>query len=93
MVSSRAVTAIVGLGAGLAVSVIAWIYLDTFLLFLFLPFVPFLFPGGSRGTEPEREYRRCPRCGFETTDPDHEYCPRDGERLRERTTDDRGGVR
>ncbi|MFC6718788.1 hypothetical protein ACFQGT_15125 [Natrialbaceae archaeon GCM10025810] len=54
MGASRTVTAVVGLLLGLLVSVAAWIYFDTFLLFLFLPFVPLLAPGiGRRGDHVE----------------------------------------
>ena len=92
---SRTITALAGLAFGIAVSVAAWVYLDTLLLFLFLPFVPFLFGGGSTGAErtgtagPPRSstVRECPECSFRTTESEFEYCPRDGRRLRER--DDR----
>jgi len=80
--SSRTLTALVGLTLGLLVSVAAWIYFETLLLFLFLPFVPFLFARRNREPQP-RSVRRCPRCEFQTADPDHEFCPRDGSRLRE----------
>ncbi len=83
MVSSRTITALVGLAIGLAVSVGAWVYFDTVLLLLFLPFVPFLFADRSVGERTAPDYRSCPRCGFRTTDSTFEYCPRDGTRLRE----------
>jgi hypothetical protein len=78
--SSRTLTALVGLALSLAVSVAAWYYFDTFLLFLFLPLVPLLF---RRRGEPESrpERRTCPACGFETRDPSFAYCPRDGTGL------------
>lgn len=81
---SRLGTALIGLSVGLAVSLAAWVYFDTFLLFLFLPFVPFFFRRGGRATAPaaDRSRRRCPQCGFETREPEFEYCPRDGTRLR-----------
>ncbi len=60
MVSSRTATALVGLAVSLAVSALAWYYLNTFLLFLFVPFVPFLFSGRGDGAEPG--VRTCPRC-------------------------------
>ena len=79
MVSSRLATAVVGVLASLAISVAAWVYLDTALLFLLVPFVPFLFRK-ARSTEAP-PVRRCPRCGFESADPTFDYCPRDGTRL------------
>lgn len=47
MAGSRTATALVGLGASLVVSAVAWYYFETFLLFLFVPFVPFLLRGRS----------------------------------------------
>jgi hypothetical protein len=83
MVSSRTATALAGLAASLLLSVVAWYYFDTLLLFLFLPFVPFLFRGSSSArAEPDREVRECPRCGFRTTNPEFAHCPRDGTPLR-----------
>ncbi|WP_440769085.1 hypothetical protein [Natronorubrum sp. DTA28] len=68
-------------------SVAAWVYFETVLFFLFLPFVPFVFGWGrSNGTDErsrQRTAKRCPACSFRTTDPSFEYCPRDGRRLRE----------
>ncbi|MFB6302653.1 MAG: hypothetical protein ABEH78_07315 [Haloferacaceae archaeon] len=90
MVGSRTLTALVGLAVSLAVSAAVWLAFDTLLLFLFVPFVPFLFSrglgGGTRGTErpghePERRGRECPTCGFRTDDPRFDYCPRDGTPL------------
>lgn len=79
MVSSRAATALAGVLVSLVVSVAAWVYFDTVLLFLLVPFVPFLFRGGrSRGPP---SVSRCPVCGFETRDPSFGYCPRDGTAL------------
>lgn len=86
---SHAATAAVGLLASLAVSVLAWWYFNTLLFFLLIPFVPFLFRGRSGE---ERAVRTCPRCGFETDSPEYEFCPRDGEQLRERGTADTGGT-
>ena len=79
MVGSRTATAIVGLIASLLISAIAWAYFDTFLLFLLVPFVPFLFR--RSGSTPS--VRECPTCGFRTTDPEFHHCPRDGTRLDE----------
>ena len=76
MVDTRWFTALVGLVASVAISVLAWLYFDTFLLFLLIPFVPLLL---GRGSRPER--KRCPRCGFETDREGFDYCPRDGSRL------------
>lgn len=77
--SSRLLTAAVGLLASLLVSVAAYVYFDTLLLFLFLPVVPFLF--GSRGGDDEPPARTCPACGYRTRAADHDFCPRDGTRL------------
>lgn len=71
------VTAAAGLLGSLFVSVAAYVYFDTLLLFLFVPFVPFLF---RRSTE-RPPLKRCPSCGFSTRSPDYEYCPRDGSEL------------
>lgn len=76
MADGRWLTALVGLVASVAISVLAWLYLDTFLLFLLIPFVPLLFGRRSRA-----ETKRCPRCGFETEREGFDYCPRDGARL------------
>ena len=87
MVGSRWPTALAGLLASLLVSVVAWYYFETFLLFLFVPFVPFLLrgragPDGAAGDDSaDQPVRRCPACGFRSADPDFEYCPRDGSRL------------
>lgn len=78
---SRTATALVGILVSLLVSAAAWYYYETFLLFLFVPFVPFLLRGrgtGARSVPPER---RCPTCGFTTRDPRYEYCPLDGTPL------------
>ena len=80
MVSSRTVTATAGLVVSLLVSVALWWYFETFVFFLFLPFVPFLFRDRSNG-ETERRVRECPQCGFQTTADEYEFCPRDGARL------------
>ena len=77
---SQIATALVGLVASLAISVLAWWYLGTLLFFLFVPFVPFLFSRRG-GTPVEREIRTCPRCEFRTERNDYEFCPRDGARL------------
>lgn len=78
MVSSRTATALVGLVLSLVVSIAAWIYFDTLLLFLVVPFVPLLFRRRA-GTRPT--VKRCPVCGFETRDPTFTHCPRDGTPL------------
>lgn len=80
VVGSRTATALVGVAASLAISVAVWYYTGSLLLFLVVPFVPFLF-GGSR-REPDRPpARECPRCGFTTRNRGYDYCPRDGTRL------------
>jgi hypothetical protein len=80
MVGARTATAAVGLLGSLVVSAVLWWYFDSLLFFLVVPFVPILF--GDR--EDRLSARTCPTCGFETTAPDHEYCPRDGTRLKKR---------
>jgi len=69
-------TAAIGLVVSIGLSAVAWWYLDLALFLVFLPFVPFLFRRGE-----QRPVRECPACGYRTRDDDHEYCPRDGERL------------
>jgi hypothetical protein len=84
MVGARTATALGGLVGSLAVSVLLWLYFETLLLFLFVPFVPFLFRGVGGGSEPqEPQFRECPECGFRTPNDEYEYCPRDGRRLRD----------
>jgi len=63
------------------VSALAWVYWDTLALFVFLPFLPFLFrrSGDEDGESPP--VRRYPTCGFRTRDPEFECCPRDGSQL------------
>ncbi|WP_251341398.1 hypothetical protein [Haloplanus halophilus] len=77
MVRSRTATAAVGLVASIAVSVAAWYYFDTLLVFLLLPFVPVLFRRGDDRPPVEE----CPVCDFSTRDPSVNYCPRDGTAL------------
>lgn len=91
MVDSRLLTAAVGLVASLAVSVLLWVYFDTFLFFLFVPFVPFLFRGLGDSERREPDPRECPQCGFQTLNDEYDYCPRDGRRLREPREATRGG--
>ena len=87
MVGSRWLTATAGLVVSLLLSAAAWYYFETFLLFLFVPFVPFLLrgrtdSGAANGDDSTvRSVRRCPACGFRTANSDFEYCPRDGSRL------------
>jgi hypothetical protein len=78
MVSARTATAVVGLLASLALSAALWWYFETLLVFLFLPFVPFLFRSSETNQPTARE---CPVCGFQTRNDDFDYCPRDGHRL------------
>lgn len=73
---SRTTTALAGLAVSLAVTLVAWWYFDTLFVFLFLPFVPFLFRRRSRSG-----IRTCPTCGFRTENPEYTHCPRDGTRL------------
>lgn len=79
MVSSRTATAAAGVAVSLLVSVAAWLYFDTLLLFLVVPFVPFLFR--RRGGREGPAVKRCPVCGFETRRSGFEFCPRDGTAL------------
>ena len=79
MVSSRTATAAVGLVASLAVSVAAWVYFDTLLFFLAVPFVPLLFR--RRLGEDRPAVKRCPACGYETRAPSFTHCPHDGTEL------------
>ncbi|PSP78341.1 hypothetical protein BRC88_11645 [Halobacteriales archaeon QS_4_69_225] len=86
MVGSRTLTALAGLLVSLAVSVAVYVYTGSLLLFLVVPFVPFLFSSSPRdeaGTHEKRPVKRCPSCDFRARDPEFDYCPRDGRRLRE----------
>lgn len=77
---SRLATALVGLAVSVVVSaLLAW-YFNALFLFLFLPFVPFLF---RRSTKDE-DVVSCPECGFRTRNPEFTHCPRDGSRLERR---------
>jgi len=80
MVGSRTLTAAVGLLASLLVTAALWWYFDTLLVFLFLPFVPFLFRGFG-GDDGPTIVQECPHCGFQATSEAYDYCPRDGSRL------------
>lgn len=82
MVGSRTLTLLAGAALSLLVTAAAYVYFDSLFVFLFLPFVPFLFR--NRGSSNEPAVRRCPACGFETRDPSFAHCPRDGTAL---TTD------
>ena len=86
MVGSRTLTALVGIVASLAISVLLYLYTGSLLFFLLVPFVPFFFATGRGTRAVERPpVRECSRCGFRTRDPEFEYCPRDGSRLYEST--------
>ncbi len=75
---SRTATAIAGLLISVLVSLVAWVVFDFPFLFLFVPFIPFLFRRGKREEPP---VRACPECGFTTRNRDFTYCPRDGTPL------------
>lgn len=75
---SRTATAIAGLGLSVAVSIVAWVVFDFPFLFLFVPFIPFLF---RRGEADRPTVHECPECGFTTRNPEFTYCPRDGTPL------------
>jgi hypothetical protein len=77
---SRTTTALVGLVGSLVLSAVLWWYFQSFVFFLFLPFVPFLFRRSS-SEPPADPIAECPQCGFRTRDESFEYCPRDGTRL------------
>lgn len=76
--ASRTATAIAGLIVSVLVSVVAWVVFDFPFLFLFVPFIPFLF---RRGTSDRPPVKECPECGFSTRNPEFSYCPRDGTHL------------
>ena len=85
MAGSRTLTALAGLLVSLAVSVAVYVYTGSLLLFLVVPFVPFLFSSSLRdaaGTQEKHPIKRCPSCEFRARDPEFDYCPRDGRRLR-----------
>lgn len=82
MVSSRVATAAAGVLVSLLLSVGVWKVYGVGLFFLAVPFVPLLFRGRSSESEPT--VHECPECGFRTRNPEFEYCPRDGTRLRRR---------
>ena len=77
--------ALAGLIVSLAISATIYAATGSLLLFLFVPFVPFLFSRSPGGDGDEREtppVRECPECGVRARDPEFVYCPRDGRRLR-----------
>jgi hypothetical protein len=82
VVSSRVATAAAGVLVSILVSVVVWKVFGIALLFLAVPFVPLLFRGRSSASE--ATVHECPECGFRTRNPEFEYCPRDGSRLRRR---------
>lgn len=89
MVGSRTLTALVGIVGSIALSALLYVYTGSLLFFLLVPFIPFVFAardGADGGTEPP-PVSVCSRCDFATTNPQFEYCPRDGSRLYEREAD------
>ena len=76
MVGSRTATAVVGVVGSLLVTGALYYYTGQLLVFLAVPFVPFLF----RRRGDSSELRTCPVCGY-TTEADHAYCPHDGTEL------------
>lgn len=76
---SRLQIAIGGLILSVSISILAWMYWQTLLLFLVIPLVPLF--AYSIGQKPAPAKKACPVCRFRTTDPSYEYCPRDGHRL------------
>lgn len=85
MVGSRTWTLLAGLAASLLVSYLAWRYLHTFVLFFFLPFVPFLFRNRSGDERPPEKV--CPTCRFRTREREFTHCPYDGTELEARRRD------
>lgn len=85
MAGSRALTALAGLLVSLAVSALIYLQTGSLLLFLFVPFVPFLFSSSLRRDDDDDRppVKACPQCEFRTREPGFDYCPRDGRRLRE----------
>jgi hypothetical protein len=83
MVGSRTLTALVGFAVSIALSVGLYLYTGSFLFFLFVPFVPFLFKQTSEEAAERPPIKECDRCSFRTRDPEFDYCPRDGSRLHE----------
>jgi len=83
MVRSRTLTALLGVVASLAVSVVLYVYTGWVLFFLFVPFVPFLFRAGGSAPVERPPAKACPRCDFRTRNPAYDHCPRDGSRLRD----------
>lgn len=78
---------VVSLGITVGLTFLLWVVFDWPVLFGFL-FLPFLFGFGNlfgrRREEAERaeaQVRTCPRCGFQSLDPEVRYCPRDGSPL------------
>ncbi|MDY6765433.1 MAG: hypothetical protein SV377_07110, partial [Halobacteria archaeon] len=60
MVSSRTATALVGLAVSVVITVFIWWYFGNPFLFVFLPFIPFLFRRRSTDKrEPKIEVKRC----------------------------------
>ncbi len=84
MIGSRTATALVVGAATLTLSALLYVYTGSFLFFLLVPFVPFLFRGRDGTRTDTRPVFECSRCEFSTTNPEFEYCPRDGNRLYER---------
>ena len=96
--SSRTLTALIGLVLSLPISAAAWYYFDTLLLFLFVPLVPFLFRGSGDASDPrergapdltaggERSERRGGR-GRDDARPERRRCPVCGFETREESFD------
>ena len=76
---SSLATAAAGLAGSLLVSGVAHLFFETLLVFLFVPFIPWLL----RSSRVRSAERTCPACSFRTTDPEAAYCPRDGTELDE----------
>ena len=72
MAASRTVTALAGLAASLAISAAIYLVTGSLLVFVFVPFVPFLFsrsPGEESPGADRPPPRECPECGFRARNP------------------------
>ena len=86
MAASRTLTALFGLVGSLAISAAIYAATGSLLLFLLVPFVPFLLsrsPGEESPGPTRAPPRECPACDFRARNPEFDYCPRDGRRLRD----------
>lgn len=82
---SRFATAIAGILVSVVISVAVYWVTGSLLVFLVVPFVPFLLRGRDREAQTsvgdQTTALECPVCGFRTREAEFEYCPHDGTRL------------